>query len=154
MTRAVPILSPRQLKGLDRIGDAFIPGDEDLPSFSATGCRTHAGRILAYLDEPDRRDLQTALTVLSLLPGPVVRRLPGFLEWSQRLPGPLGALIRMGRVGLKGLIVSLYYSGETGPEYNGPSPLDVLGYQAAVVRDEGPGPEDVGSPDRIVLKRN
>ncbi|MEW5724700.1 MAG: hypothetical protein AB1896_16425 [Thermodesulfobacteriota bacterium] len=125
-------LTPRQQRGLNKIGDALIPGDADLPPFSATGCAVHADRILAYLSEQDRHDLRTALTLFSFLPGPVLVLVLKFLELAQGLPGAVGALVRMGRVGIKGLVVSLYYSGETGPGYQGPNPAEVIGFEVSV----------------------
>ena len=43
-------------------------------------------------------------------------------------------------MGLRGIVLSLYYSGGSGPSYVGPGPLDVLSYRVGVAV------EDVGRP--------
>jgi hypothetical protein len=131
------LLSPRQVRGLNKVGDAFIPGDSDLPPFSATGCALHADRILEYLDERDKNDLLTALTVFSFLPISALAFFHRFLDRHyRRFPGGLGELLRQARIGLKGLVVSLYYSGQTAPGYTGPNPMEVIGYKVSVYLDD------------------
>jgi len=129
-------LTSNQLRGLDKIGDAFIPGDQDLPSFSACGCARQADRVLAYLPDTDRRDLKMLLALFRLLPGSFLVLLVRLLERGQNIAGPLGALLRLARLGLKGLVMSLYYSGQTGEDYTGPSSLEVLGYEVSVYLDD------------------
>ena len=43
-------------------------------------------------------------------------------------------------MGLRGIVLSLYYSGGTGPSYDGPGPLDVLAYRVAVAIEDGRRP--------------
>jgi len=129
-------LTRNQFRGLNKIGDAFIPGDQDLPSFSACGCARHADRVLAYLPDTDRQDLKMLLALFRLLPRPFLALLVRFLERAINTPGRIGVLLRLARLGLKGLIMSLYYSGETGEDYTGPSSLAVLGYEVRVYLDD------------------
>jgi hypothetical protein len=116
-------LSPRQLGALDRVGDCLVPGDEDLPSFSRTCCVEHVDRILDYLPPEDRKDLGRVLHVLAFTPPFAIRWLLAFLETDPRLPDPVAAPLRHLRSGLRGLVFSLYYSGETGLHCTGKSPL-------------------------------
>ena len=51
-----------------------------------------------------------------------------------------GSPLRAVRMGLRGIVLSLYYSGGSGPSYVGPGPLDVLSYRVGVAV------EDVGRP--------
>ena len=41
--------SPRQLKGLDRLGDTMLPGDGEFESFSAARCSREVDRILDFM---------------------------------------------------------------------------------------------------------
>jgi len=125
-------LSPRQFRGLEKLGDAYLPGDAQFPSFSACGCAEHVDCVLDYLPEDDRRDLKRLLWVLSLKPQFALTAGVWMLEKTADLPIPLGGLLRFLRFGLKGLVISLYYSGETGTRYHGPSPLDLLDYHVSV----------------------
>lgn len=129
-------LTSRQMRGLSKLGDAYLPGDGVLPSFSATGCAEHVDEVLDNLPEVDRDSLQLLLTLLSLTPQFKLVWLARFLEWSPKIPGPLGAGLRFLRMGIKGLVLTLYYSGKTGAEYHGPKPLEVLGYEVGVYADD------------------
>ena len=40
-------LNARQRLGLDRLGDALLPGDDEFPSFSRLGCGEHVDKLLA-----------------------------------------------------------------------------------------------------------
>ena len=51
------LLSTSQFKGLLKAGDIIIPGDDDLPSFSACGCAAEIDRMLPYMSDSDRRGL-------------------------------------------------------------------------------------------------
>ncbi len=125
-------LSAAQVRGLERLGDAYIPGDEQLPSFARTGCVEHVDRILDYMDSADLKSLKLLLGVFAYVPHLVIVALVALLETSTRVPGPVGAALRFVRMGIKGLVVSLYYSGYVAQSYKGPSPLDVLGYEVGV----------------------
>lgn len=103
-------LSATQLKGLHRIGDILIPGDEALPSFSASGCAAAASRMLPYLNDGDRRALELLLSVSRFLPRPAVRALFWLTEQHRLLPERLAAPLRVANLGLKGVVMTLYYS--------------------------------------------
>jgi hypothetical protein len=45
--------------------------------------------------------------------------------------------LRVLRLGLRGIVLSLYYSGSAGPSYDGPGPLDVLSYRVEVAVEDG-----------------
>lgn len=104
------ILSPRQQRGLRKVGDVLIPGDGVLPSFSASGCANHADRMLAHLYEDDRAGVRGVLTLCALLPRPAIRALFAMTERFAQAPGFIGGAMRMANLGIKGVVMTLYYS--------------------------------------------
>jgi len=98
-----------QKKGLNKIGDVIIPGQEDMPAFSATGCVKEFSRIADFMPESDRKDLLMVLLIMGLLPRFFLRALWWIIEWAPYIPTPVGDLFRMLRIGIKGLVFSLYY---------------------------------------------
>lgn len=132
MAHTSKYLTLRQTRGLEKLGDAYLPGDDELPSFSALGCAEHVDEVLDYLPADDRNSLKLLLGLLSITPRFKLVWLAKLLERSHNLPGPLGGGLRFLRMGLKGLVLTLYYSGKTGANYQGRTPLDVLGYDVGV----------------------
>ena len=131
-------LGPRQLRALEAIGDVLVPGDADLPSFSRLGCVAHVDRRLDFMPDDDLRGLQGVLSAASFLPRFLVAGLLHWLEAGLWPPGPWAPPLRVVRLGLRGIVFSLYYSGGSGPSYDGPGPLDVLSYRVGVaVEDAG-----------------
>lgn len=122
-------LSERELAALTQIGDMMLPGDNEFPSFSQTGCVQFVDDLLLVMDVHDRSSLRTLLRVCSLLPSAILR---GLLRLCQTRRG---ASLRLVELGLKGLVMSLYYSGKTAPTYAGPRPLEVIGFQLQRLRD-------------------
>lgn len=105
------ILSAVQQRGLRRLGDVIIPGDDLLPSFSASGVGNEVDRMLEWMYDSDRSAIQTVLATCAVLPAPAIRALVLLTEKAESAPEPAAAALRMAGVGIKGLIVSLYYSG-------------------------------------------
>jgi hypothetical protein len=117
-------LTSRQLRAIEKIGNQMIPGIDDLPSFSATGCVSEVDRVLDYMPDSDLKDLKLLLSLLSIWPGFLLGILLRVLEWSDWVPAPVGGVLRMIRLGLRGLVMSLYYSH--------PRVLSALEYQVGV----------------------
>ncbi len=116
------------LQGLKRIGDLFIPGDAELPSFSASSSADHVDDLLAYAPPEDVSLLNTVLGVVRLLPNSTLNWLMRRMETSNRDEGALGGLLRQLNFGLRGIIFSLYYGGKAGVGKSGKTPLEVIGY--------------------------
>ena len=104
-------LSPAQLASLIRVGDLMIPGDADLPSFSASGCAQQADRMLAHMYDADREGILLLLNLFRFLPRVAVRGLLRLCDHEASFPDPIGAGLRMIGIGVKGVVMTLYYSG-------------------------------------------
>lgn len=117
-------LSRRQQIGLTKLGNVFFPGDAELPSFSKSECISDMDKILPYMPRRDLKDLKFLLFVLSYCPNFSISFFWMILSKSHRWPGQTGNLLRTMHLGLKGLVVSLYYSS--------PEVLNKLGYQVQV----------------------
>lgn len=131
-------LSPRQFRGLQKLGDVYAPGDEQLPSFSRLGCGEAIDQVLDVMDPADRSSLKLLLGLLAWCPANWIRGLARLLERSPEMRGPWGGPLRFLRMGVKGLVLTLYYSGERGGAYQGPTPLDVLEYRVSVYTGDLP----------------
>lgn len=107
-------LTAVQAKGLRRLGDATIPGDGDLPSFSEAGNAADIGRMLPYMNEADRSSLLGLLGVCAFLPRFAIRGILFATTRWRRAPEPLAGLLRMMNIGIKGVVHSLYWSDTAG----------------------------------------
>jgi hypothetical protein len=125
---ATRYLSVRQLRGLDKLGDVYLPGDGELPAFSKVGCAAGIDSVLEFLPEGDRKDLGLLLRILGWLPGFLVAAFVWLTERGESIPGGLGALLRFARIGTRGLVMSLYF--------DHPDVLRLLDYEVGVVIDD------------------
>jgi hypothetical protein len=132
------ILTPKQYSGLLRVGDVLIPGDRQFPSFSRSRCAVHADRMLAYMTEADLQSLQMLLGVFRYLPKLVLRGIMALTDRHRVFPDAIGAVLRMINIGVKGMVVTLYYS-DVG---EGASIFQLIGWDAKIVeRDAAPKEE-------------
>ena len=128
------ILSAREIRALERIGDIMIPGVDGFPSFSRTGSIVHVDPLLEVTPPEDVAGLKILLSVLSFLPRAL---LAGFLRMicrEDRAPGLLAGAFRNIHIGLKGLVMSLYYSNRTAPGATGPKVHSLMDYELRVVK--------------------
>ncbi len=132
-------LSARALRGLVKLGDVYAPGSGPLPRFSTCGCLEHIDDVLDHMPVGDRADLSKLLIVVSLLPSPVVALFLRWLEGAPSWRGPGAPLLRFLRMGVKGLVMTLYYSGRVGQGFSGQSTHQALGYQVGVYTGDLPG---------------
>lgn len=103
-------LSPTQQRGLLRLGDILIPGDDVLPSFSQAGVAGEIGRMLPYMNDDDRSALLALLTACGSLPRAGIRGIVAAAAAWRRAPEPAAGLLRMANIGIKGVVHSLYWS--------------------------------------------
>ena len=94
------LLTTNQFKGLLKAGDIIIPGDDDLPSFSACGCATQINRMLPYMSESDRRGLTALLGIIRFLPRGAVRWMLALTEKHRKFPDAIGGVLRMINIGI------------------------------------------------------
>ena len=122
-------LSPRQHAGLLKVGDVLIPGDHEFPSFSRLRCVEQADRMFAYMTESDLAGVKFLLTVFAILPRFLLRGILALTDKQRSFPDPIGAVLRMINIGIKGVVMTLYYSdiGE------GPSIHQLIAWDAKVV---------------------
>ncbi len=128
-------LNPLALKGLNKIGDIFIPESDGLPSFSQLGCSDFIDRVIADLPASDRDGLNILFSLFYILPKFLLIGLFNFLEWIGNRPVPAGFILRQIRIGVRGIVFSLYYSGWKSDRFTGQAPLEVLDYKLTVIRD-------------------
>jgi len=128
------ILSAREREALARIGDILIPGGEGFPRFSETGCLAHVDPILEVTPAEDVAGLKGLLAVLSFFPDALLARFLRFVSKERQSLGPLAGALRNIDLGLKGLIMTTYYSGRTAPGYAGPGVLEAMGFDLRVVK--------------------
>ena len=69
---------------------------------------------------------------ISVVAGSLKRLLVALFENSDRVPTVLGATLRFAKMGVRGLVLTLYYSGLKGSHYAGRTPLEILGYEVSV----------------------
>ncbi|MFH1319668.1 MAG: hypothetical protein ABII90_03330 [Bacteroidota bacterium] len=122
------ILCKSALKAINRIGNIMIPKNGELPSYSEYGGIEHIDEILKYAPESDMKDLNMVLSVLSVMPRFVLSWLIRKMGRSHDQKGGLSGIFRQLDFGLKGIILSTYYSQKAGVGYKGKTPLEVIGY--------------------------
>jgi hypothetical protein len=127
-------LGPLALSGLTKIGNAYLPGDGELPSFEALGLNEHVDRVLEDLPSGDRDGLKILLSIFGALPSFLVLGFFSLIEslWNRNIP--LGSILLQIRLGMRGIVFSLYYSGLKGKSYSGKTPLEILGFSLDVKR--------------------
>jgi acyl-CoA reductase-like NAD-dependent aldehyde dehydrogenase len=103
-------LTRLQARGLQKAGDLMIPGDGDLPSFSRSGSIAAADRIVDFLTESDRAGLKGVAVLFAILPRPFVKGLLLLAANANRLPSFIAPPFRELNLGVKGVVMSLYYS--------------------------------------------
>ncbi len=136
-----------QLRGLLKAGDVILPGTEQSPSFSQTGCSEHIDRMAAYLSEDDLSGLRILFSVFRWSPRWLIRILMQLSTHNHVFPGFIGAGLRMLEIGLKGATMSLYYANLTHADYEGKKIFEVIGWNPKIVlRDSDAAPAKSSTP--------
>ena len=123
------------LRGLNKVGDILIPALDNYPSFSQLGCAEHVDKVVEDLPPSDRDGVGLLFGLFYFVPAFLLRALFNFLEKNHNKDIMLGAILRQIRMGVRGIVYSLYYSGWKGSAYTGPSPLELMDFQLTVLRD-------------------
>jgi len=120
-------------KGLLRLGDIVIPGDSDLPSFSAAGGIKHVNSYIVNAPAEDISSLNMVLVILAIMPGFILRWLVHKMDNAATNNGPLGTTFRQLNIGIKGLVYSCYYNDNVGTP--GERPIDKIGFNVTRIYD-------------------
>jgi hypothetical protein len=120
-------LSQREIKALLKIGDIIVPENDPFPSFSKSGCIYHVDEAVGNLDPGDLSDLKLFFKIISVMPSFIVKFV---LKLMNSLP--IG-LLRLGNLGIRGIVFSLYYSSKTTPDYKDKRIHDIIGYNVSIV---------------------
>lgn len=126
MSNKSKIFGNRAIIALERLGDIFCPAQGDFPSYKQCGCVEHVDKVAAYAPADDLKSLNMLLSILSFMPGFVLRWLIRKMAASHAQNGMLSPTFRMLDFGLKGIIFGTYYSGKVGKNYKGKTPPEVL----------------------------
>lgn len=117
-----------QLRSLERIGELYLPAHEGLPGFVDSGCLEHVDVVLDEVHPDDRMALGLFLYVMRITPLFLVEKFIIMMNHHDRYPETLAGLLRLLSLALKGIVMSLYYSGLSGAWNKQANPLDVLEY--------------------------
>ena len=102
--------SDLSLKGLNKVGDIIVPGDQERAAFSQTNFLKDFYRISSYMNADDREGLKILTTILAFTPGFAIRFLLYLSSKNDSFPGIFGSLLRQINFGLKGVVLTLYYT--------------------------------------------
>lgn len=122
-------LSPIAKKNLIRIGNIFIPAQDGLPSYEASGAAKHIDEIVSYAPESDINSLSLLLSLLSVLPDSTLRWMVKQMRISHYKSGnAYWSLFRLLDFGIRGIVLGTYYSGETMNEQSPMEPTTQIGF--------------------------
>ena len=113
----------------------MIPGNGDLPSYSEYGGIEHVDDLLKYAPPSDIGDLNLILAILSFMPGFVLKWTVVKMTKSHQGGNGISIIFRQLDLGLKGIILSTYYTEKGGANYRGIKPLDAVGYKINRILD-------------------
>ncbi len=128
-------LSPMALRGLERLADVIIPGDDEFPSYSQSGCIQHVNEIASLAPEDDIKALGLLLSILALKPKFALRVLCNMMMNANKYPEFMAVPLRQLNIGLRGLIVSPYFANYVGDSCPENTPHRVMGYELTRLKD-------------------
>ncbi len=107
-------LGVKGIRGVIKLGNVIIPGDNEFPSFEIQFQRIQGeitiDRMLDYLVKNDLDGLKILLPILACTPTVFLRILMKMVDEYQKIPIIFQEPFRLLYIGLKGLILTLYYS--------------------------------------------
>ena len=126
-------LNQRQLGAVSRIGNILVPAGDGFPSFSESGSLYNIDVMLAPTPKADLQSLKIVLSLLSFLPDSALHWLLKKLQSADAMPAwsdMLASQLRLLLFGLKGIVFTLYYSGQGDP-YHPNNVYEVMDYQVS-----------------------
>ncbi|MTI14563.1 hypothetical protein [Sansalvadorimonas verongulae] len=139
-------LNQRQLCTINRIGNLFVPAGNNFPSFSESGCLYNIDDVLALTPEWDRQSLKRVLSILSICPNAALSWLLKTLQSADSMPtwsDVLTSQLRLLLFGLRGMIFTLYYSGQGNP-YQPNRVYEAMDYHVSCTPDNPVNKEEQG----------
>ena len=140
-------LNQRQLHTINRIGNLLVPAGSDFPSFSESGCLYNIDDILEPTPAGDRQSLKLVLTLLSVWPDGALNWLLKKLQAADNMPiwsDALASHLRLLLLGLRGMVFTLYYSGQGNP-YQPNRIYEVMDYHVSCTPDPPSKKEQQGA---------
>lgn len=128
-------LTPAAIKGLNKIGNIYMPDYDGFPSFTRLGCAESVDRVLEDIPASDREGLGLLFTLFSFTPSFLLGFFFSILERVGNRPFMGGSAFRQIRFGVRGILFSLYYSGWHGEGYSGKTPIEILDCSLTILRN-------------------
>lgn len=126
-------LNQRQLVGVLKVGDILIPGEKEFPKFSHTGFINQIDRIMDHMSKEDLKGFSLLMTLFGHLPKAIIYFIMKVVTKGIRIPGILGAPIRLMNIGVKGVICTLYYSKLESEKKYGEKIYQLINWDAKIV---------------------
>lgn len=130
------MLTEKEKKIINKIGDALIPENEGFPKFSDTGCVEHADSMLEYMDPEDIEELKLLFLAGRILPKFMLRLLVSITGYSRYFPNFIATELRFINFGIRSLIYTLYYSSKTSEKFTGTPVFDIIDFHVSCKEDE------------------
>lgn len=123
-------LSNQAIKGMKKIGDIMLPGNEEFPSYSEVAGTWKLNDMVQYAPEDDISALNLVLIIFSFLPTFILKWLVNQMGAATEhgKEGLLPTTFRQLDLGLRGLLYSTYYGEFTNPDYKGRTPMEIIDY--------------------------
>lgn len=133
---ASTLFNARQLSGLQKLGDILVPANGEFPAFSTTGCIERIDDLMGTAHPDDVRDFGLLLLAFHYLPVFVIEWIVRLADSADRWPALIAPSLRTLNIGIKGVVLSLYYSGYHRITYQGKTGLDVIDYHVHCTPDQ------------------
>jgi hypothetical protein len=124
-------ISPRAIKGLCKIGNVFLPGNEEFPKYSDVAGTYFVNDMVQYAPEEDLASLNLVLIIFSFLPDFILHWLVGKMgeATAQGQNGLIPTTLRQLDLGLRGILYATYYGEFTNPAFKGKTPAQLMEYE-------------------------
>lgn len=129
------LISKAAVNGIIRLGDIIIPGDDEMPSYKEFGGYEHVDDLLLYAPKSDIGDLGLLLSILSFMPQFILVWLVQNMAVSHGKGDGLWILLRQLDMGIRGIVLSTYYTEKGGASFKGTAPLEGIDYSITRLED-------------------
>ena len=130
------LVSKAAVRGIVRLGNILIPGDGDqMPSYEEYGGYEHIDDLLEHAPPSDIGDLGLLLSILSIMPKFVLVWLVNNMAASHSKGNGLWVLMRQLDMGIRGIVLSTYYTEKGGASFSGKPPLEGIDYSITRMED-------------------